>query len=101
MGLGKTVEVLALILKNTRDEKFCLKDDCLPVSSDTDILGYTKEGDFSELVCCFCGNDAVYNVKFCCECSAPMHATCAGTQGREVQRYFCALCGTKKVMLRT
>ena len=97
MGLGKTVEVFALILKNGRDTKFSL-DSGRPELDYGDTTSNVFDSSGQELLCCFCGKQTKFDIKYCFGCRVPMHFRCAGTLGKNVLRYFCPMCGTKEVL---
>eukprot|EP00795_Rhopilema_esculentum_P014371 gene14371-5419_t len=118
MGLGKTVEVLALISRNKRKERFVLdesRQSCKSVSvsmcsEDTNngvaaSIKRSKEEDLlveeSKDYCCFCGKNvhSENERENCNDCGQSMHFGCAGTQGRKLKKYYCAVCATKELYL--
>ena len=101
MGLGKTVEVLALILKNQREAKFKIQVPFDSTNGQTEFKSNTMGIEAFDTLCCFCAKEANYSmnqeVKHCFDCGVRMHFKCAGTQWKEIDKYFCPTCGTKEV----
>ena len=114
MGLGKTVEVLALISRNKRKERFVLDEakesgNSVSVSMCSESNGVAtsinrcKEEDLlveeDKDYCCFCGKTvhSENGRENCNDCGQSMHFGCAGTQGRRLKKYYCAVCATKEV----